>query len=44
MNQKISEFFVERKTAYLKAKIKPSLSPEEEAQILAASSIFQVFP
>ena len=35
MNQKISEFFVERKTAYLKAKIKPSLSPEEEAQILA---------
>ena len=35
MNQKISEFFVERKTAYLKAKIKPSLSTEEETQILA---------
>ena len=35
MNQKISEFFVERKTAYLKAKIKPSLSTEEERQILA---------
>jgi CRISPR-associated protein Csy1 len=35
MNQKISEFFVERKTAYLKAKIKPSLTTEEETQILA---------
>jgi len=35
MNQNISEFFAERKAAFLKAKIKPSLSPEEEAQILA---------
>lgn len=31
MNQNISDFFVERKTAWLKAKLKPSLTDEEQA-------------
>ena len=35
MNQNISEFFAERKATFLKAKIKPSISLEEERQILA---------
>jgi CRISPR-associated protein Csy1 len=31
MNQNISEFFAERRTAWLKAKLKPSLTDEEQA-------------
>lgn len=34
MNQNISEFFVDRKAAWLKAKLKPSLDTEEQALLL----------
>lgn len=33
MNQNISDFFAERKAAWLKAKLKPSLAADEQAQL-----------